>query len=335
MELNDQLAQALGAALKERKFMLATAESCTGGGVAEAVTAIAGSSEWFERGFVTYSNTSKREMLGVKIETIKKHGAVSEQVAREMGAGALQHSRANVAVAVSGIAGPGGGTAEKPVGTVCFAWAMKHGAVVSKTQYISGDRGTVREQATIVALRGLLDMLGVKPITIRATRADDDLAAIHRAAFPTEAESRLVTGLHARGKALVSLVAECGAQIAGNIVFSAVSIVEHPQCASGAGLAPVAVLPAMQGRGIGGKLTEIGLEICRKSGIRFVVVLGDPIFYQRFGFERASTRSLRNEYGADAEFMVIELASNSLPADGGLVRYEAEFAQLGGKAKSV
>lgn len=170
MELNDQLARALGAALKERKLILVTAESCTGGGVAEAVTAIAGSSEWFERGFVTYSNTSKREMLGVKIETLKKHGAVSEQVAREMGAGALQHSRANVAVAVSGIAGPGGGTAEKPVGTVCFAWAMKHGAVVSKTQYISGDRGTVREQATTIALRGLLDMLGVKPITIRDTR---------------------------------------------------------------------------------------------------------------------------------------------------------------------
>lgn len=116
-------------------------------------------------------------------------------------------------------------------------------------------------------------------------------AAIHRAAFPDESGSRLVNELHADGKALVSLVAECGAQIAGNIVFSAVSIVEHPQCASGAGLAPVAVLPSMQGRGIGSTLVRAGLDACRRAGVGFVVVLGDPGFYERFGFERGSATS--------------------------------------------
>src|SRR5512140_2522540 len=122
------LAARVGAQLKAQGKMLAAAESCTGGWVAQAVTAVAGSSDWFERGFVTYSNAAKMEMLRVKADTLRTHGAVSEQTAREMAAGVLAHSRAQVAVAITGIAGPGGGSAEKPVGMVCFAWAVKGGA---------------------------------------------------------------------------------------------------------------------------------------------------------------------------------------------------------------
>ncbi len=322
----DQLAHTVAAVLKARGLMLVTAESCTGGGVAEAVTRIAGSSEWFERGFVTYSNTSKREMLGVRPESLKKHGAVSEPIVREMAAGALKHSHAQIAIAVSGIAGPSGGTAQKPVGTVCLCWAVKHGALVSETQHLSGDRQAVRERATVVALRGLLDFLGVKPVTIRTQRDGDNVAAIHRAAFPTEAESRVVDELRAQGKALVSLVAESGPQIVGHVLFSAAEI--EGQRKDGAGLAPVAVLPEMQRRGIGSTLVRAGLDACRRAGVGFVVVLGDPGFYERFGFERASGRGLRNEYGAESEFMVIELVPQSIPAKGGLVKYAPEFAKL-------
>jgi nicotinamide-nucleotide amidase len=118
------LATQVGALLKSHGLMLATAESCTGGGVAQAITEVAGSSAWFERGFVTYSNLSKQQMMGVREATLKQHGAVSEMTVREMVAGALQHSAAQVALAVSGVAGPGGGTAEKPVGTVWFAWVI-------------------------------------------------------------------------------------------------------------------------------------------------------------------------------------------------------------------
>src|SRR5262245_50128834 len=114
----NRLAQDLAVVLRQHRLMLTTAESCTGGGIAAAVTAVAGSSAWFERGFVTYSNAAKREMLGVQEATLQAHGAVSEPVVREMAAGALQHSTAQVAVAVSGIAGPDGGTPAKPVGTV-------------------------------------------------------------------------------------------------------------------------------------------------------------------------------------------------------------------------
>ncbi len=123
----DKLAAQVGVLLKSHGMMLATAESCTGGGVAQAITEVAGSSAWFERGFVTYSNLSKQQMLGVRESTLKQHGAVSEMTVREMVAGALQHSSAQVALAVSGIAGPDGGTAEKPVGTVWFAWGLKDG----------------------------------------------------------------------------------------------------------------------------------------------------------------------------------------------------------------
>ena len=123
----NKLAAKVGETLKSHGLMLATAESCTGGGVAQAITEVAGSSAWFERGFVTYSNLSKQQMLGVRETTLRQHGAVSEMTVREMVEGALQHSTAQVALAVSGIAGPDGGTAEKPVGTVWFAWGIKQG----------------------------------------------------------------------------------------------------------------------------------------------------------------------------------------------------------------
>src|SRR5205085_9773344 len=115
-------------------------ESCAGGWAAQAVTAIAGSSDWFERGFVTYSNAAKQEMLGVRPATIAKHGAVSEETAREMALGALEHSRGTIALAITGIAGPGGGSAAKPVGTVCFAWARKGAEACVETRRFSGDR---------------------------------------------------------------------------------------------------------------------------------------------------------------------------------------------------
>ena len=140
-------------------MMLATAESCTGGGVAQAVTEVAGSSAWFERGFVTYSNLSKQQLLGVREDTLKQHGAVSELTVREMVAGALQHSAAQVALAVSGIAGPDGGTPDKPVGTVWFAWGMKHGVIFAQRHQLAGNRGEVRAQAVRIALQGVVNLL--------------------------------------------------------------------------------------------------------------------------------------------------------------------------------
>jgi nicotinamide-nucleotide amidase len=138
--------------------MLVTAESCTGGWVAQAVTAIAGSSDWFDRGFVTYSNEAKQEMLGVRAETLTRYGAVSEETAREMAQGALSRSRATLALAVTGVAGPAAGSREKPVGMVCFAWARKQGARVA-TMRFSGDRESVRRQSVIHALEGVLETL--------------------------------------------------------------------------------------------------------------------------------------------------------------------------------
>jgi nicotinamide-nucleotide amidase len=160
-----ELARQVGEALKAHGLMLATAESCTGGGVGAAVTAIAGSSDWYERGFVTYTYISKREMLGVRPETLERHGAVSEQTVREMAAGALAASHAQVAVAVSGTAGPGGGTPDKPVGTVCFGWAVKNGQPHAETRHFSGDRAAVRQQSVARALAGILELLedGNKP----------------------------------------------------------------------------------------------------------------------------------------------------------------------------
>ena len=154
-----ELAEEVGLELKRRKLMLATAESCTGGWIAEAVTMVPGSSDWFERGFVTYTYVSKREMLGVKDVTLDRHGAVSEEVVREMAAGALARSHARVAVAVSGVAGPAGGTPDKPVGFVCFAWGMKDGKPRSESQRFSGGREAVRRQSVKHALKGVLVLL--------------------------------------------------------------------------------------------------------------------------------------------------------------------------------
>ena len=150
-----ELARNVGQALHAKGKLLATAESCTGGGVAQAITDIAGSSAWFERGFVTYTNLSKTEMLGVPAQLIASHGAVSEEVAAAMAQGALAHSAAQVAVATTGIAGPGGAVPGKPVGTVCFGWASA-GAVHTERQVFAGDRQAVREQAVAHALQGLL-----------------------------------------------------------------------------------------------------------------------------------------------------------------------------------
>jgi nicotinamide-nucleotide amidase len=153
------LAEKVAAALRARNAMLATAESCTGGWVSEVLTAIAGSSAWFERGFVTYSNAAKEEMLGVRAETLARHGAVSEPVAREMALGALAHSHATVALSVTGIAGPTGGTPEKPVGTVCFAWAASGGAARAESCRFAGEREAVRRQSVERALEGILELL--------------------------------------------------------------------------------------------------------------------------------------------------------------------------------
>lgn len=154
-----ELAGRVGEALKAQGLMLATAESCTGGWVAQAVTAVPGSSQWFERGFVTYTYISKREMLGVGQDTLGAHGAVSEPTVREMVVGALANSHAQIAVAISGTAGPDGGTAEKPVGTVCFAWAVKNGEPKSATRHFGGDREAVRRAAVEFALKGVLELL--------------------------------------------------------------------------------------------------------------------------------------------------------------------------------
>ena len=151
----EQLATEVGHALKQARLVLVTAESCTGGWVGEAVTAIAGSSDWFDRGFITYSNAAKREVLGVTAATLQQHGAVSEETAREMALGALKHSRAQVSIAITGVAGPGGGSADKPVGTVCFAWAKNASALRSERHLLSGDRNAVRRESVIIALRGL------------------------------------------------------------------------------------------------------------------------------------------------------------------------------------
>jgi len=182
----ERLAAEVGTALKKRRAMLATAESCTGGWIAQAVTSIPGRSEWFDRGFVTYSDESKVDMLGVSQDTLQAQGAVSEATAREMARGALRHSRASVSVAVTGIAGPAGGSRDKPVGLVCFAWAMlesgelagKHATVSSEggmessagaapprenvqscRVHLTGDREAVRRRSVAIALEGVVRRL--------------------------------------------------------------------------------------------------------------------------------------------------------------------------------
>src|SRR5574343_2088922 len=152
----EKLAERLGALLLERGESLAAAESCTGGWLAQSVTAIAGSSAWFDRGFVTYSNPAKLDMLGVPESTLERHGAVSEATARSMAQGVLAHSRADWSVAITGIAGPSGGTPDKPVGTVCFAWAWRAGGCEAQTCHFPGGRTEVRALSVRHALRGLL-----------------------------------------------------------------------------------------------------------------------------------------------------------------------------------
>ena len=164
--MNDEslaLAADLGRVLRARDWRLATAESCTGGLVAAAITAIAGSSDWFERGFVTYSNEAKHEMLGVPVMVIAESGAVSEAVAMAMAEGARSTSRAHCALSVTGVAGPGGGSTAKPVGMVCFGWVVEGAAARVATRHFAGDRAAVRSQSVVVALRGLLEMIGALP----------------------------------------------------------------------------------------------------------------------------------------------------------------------------
>ncbi len=149
----------VGEALRRRRWKLVTAESCTGGWVAQSITSVCGCSGWFDRGFITYSDESKQELLGVCAETLAQTGAVSEQVAREMAGGALRASHADISLAVTGIAGPGGGTPDKPVGTVCFAWADNGGAPRSITCHFIGDRREIRRQSVLRALEGVLTAL--------------------------------------------------------------------------------------------------------------------------------------------------------------------------------
>jgi nicotinamide-nucleotide amidase len=153
------LCERLALVLPARGWMLATAESCTGGMIAAACTDLAGSSNWFERGFVTYSNAAKQELLGVEPALIAQHGAVSEPVVRAMAGGALRHSQAQVSVAVTGVAGPAGGSPDKPVGTVWFGFQVE-GRLVSEMRRFDGDRAAVRRATVEHALQRLLELLG-------------------------------------------------------------------------------------------------------------------------------------------------------------------------------
>ena len=157
-QLTQDLCGLVADLLCKKQWMLTTAESCTGGLIAAACTDLAGSSVWFERGFVSYSNAAKTELLGVPADLIEQHGAVSEPVARAMASGALAHAHAQVAVAVTGVAGPSGGSADKPVGTVWFGWATPSGQH-SECQRFAGDRAAVRAATVRNALTRLLTLL--------------------------------------------------------------------------------------------------------------------------------------------------------------------------------
>ncbi len=157
-----ELSQSLGSACLQRRLSIAAAESCTGGWAAQVITHTAGSSAWFERGFVTYSNEAKVEMLGVRPEVVAKFGAVSQETAAAMATGALENSNAMISLAITGIAGPTGGSPGKPVGTVCFAWCRTGAAAETETQLFSGDREAIRRQAVIHALSGLLCRIDIR-----------------------------------------------------------------------------------------------------------------------------------------------------------------------------
>jgi nicotinamide-nucleotide amidase len=156
-----QVTQELARVLIKNNWHLSTAESCTGGMVAASITELAGSSEWFERGYVTYSNQSKSEDIDVSQNLIEQHGAVSDQVARAMALGAKQNSGSDLTLSITGIAGPTGGSPEKPIGTVCFAWALANDQIVSETKHFEGNRQQIRQQACDFSLRKLLDLLRI------------------------------------------------------------------------------------------------------------------------------------------------------------------------------
>lgn len=157
------LAKRTGMLLSQHGLMLVSAESCTGGWLGHVITTVPGSSTWYERGFITYSNISKQEMLGVLHGTLEQFGAVSEQTAYEMAMGAVTNSHAQIGVSITGIAGPDGGTKTKPVGTVCFAWVMKEGLARRETQFLAGDRESIRHQSVSIALQGVIKLLHVIP----------------------------------------------------------------------------------------------------------------------------------------------------------------------------
>ncbi|MBB3211593.1 nicotinamide-nucleotide amidase [Herbaspirillum sp. Sphag1AN] len=158
MDTTTEVAARVGQVLKTRNLLLATAESCTGGGIAQAITEIAGSSEWFDCGFVTYSNASKNELLDIPEALIAQHGAVSEEIAGAMAEAAVANSNSSVAVSTTGIAGPGGAVPGKPVGTVCFGWRVGD-QTFTERKVFSGDRHSVREQSVIHSLLGLIRLL--------------------------------------------------------------------------------------------------------------------------------------------------------------------------------
>lgn len=153
------LSEQVGRALLQRGMMLCTAESCTGGWVAQVITQTSGSSQWFDRGFVTYTNQAKQEMLGVSVQTLEQFGAVSEQTVKEMAEGALHNSAAQISLAISGVAGPTGGTEEKPVGLICFAWAQHGAGSQANTMHFSGDRNEIRRQSVEYALKEMLGLI--------------------------------------------------------------------------------------------------------------------------------------------------------------------------------
>ena len=161
MELTDleNLSSQLGALLLENKMYFTCAESCTGGLLSQSIVSVAGSSAWFGCSFITYSNSSKHKILGVTKESLKSFGAVSEEVVGEMVTGALSESRANLGVAISGIAGPGGGTDKMPVGTVCIAWKLNEGAEIKETFLFEGNRNEVRYRTVLKALEGAINLL--------------------------------------------------------------------------------------------------------------------------------------------------------------------------------
>lgn len=159
------LASEIGLQLSQRQWLLVTAESCTGGWLGQAITAVAGSSQWYDRGFITYSNVAKQEMLGVQQSILEQHGAVSPQTAQHMALGALTRSHAHLSVSITGIAGPAGGSDAKPVGTVCFCWVTRTGLVQQQTLRFAGDRDAIRHQAVLTALQGIQRLLQASPAT--------------------------------------------------------------------------------------------------------------------------------------------------------------------------